>query len=116
MILKDADVSKLEITLNMMCSTYYLFKSLQPTIEKSVGDVIIRVRGLTPGVRVFVWVWSFFFFLIQLHFFRISLTEGKQMDAAEVCGKNMTNVTGRRRFKPGKCPDRNADIMYGSPL
>lgn len=63
-----------------------------------------------------VCVGVFFFSLIQLHFFRISLTEGKQMDAAEVCGKNMTNVTGRRRFKPGKCPDRNGDIMYGSPL
>lgn len=63
-----------------------------------------------------VCVGVFFFSLIQLHFFRISLTEGKQMDAAEVCGENMTNVTGRRRFKPGKCPDRNGDIMYGSPL
>lgn len=87
-------------------------KILQPTIAKSVGDVITRVGGW-PQVCLCGCV---FFFLIQLHFFRISLTEGKQMDAAEVCGKNMTNVTGRRRFKPGKCPDRNGDIMYGSPL
>lgn len=119
MILEDVDVYKLVIPLNMMCSTYYLFKILQPTLEKSVGDVITRVRGLSPGVGVGVCVCVgvfFFFFLIQLHFFRISQTEGKQMDAAEVCGKNMTNVTGIRRFKPGKCPDRNGDIMYGSPL
>lgn len=100
------------------CVPLITYSKFYSQLQRKVLVTSLSESGGWPQVCVWVcvFVWVCFFFFIQLHFFRISLTEGKQMDAAEVCGKNMTNVTGRRRFKPGKCPDRNGDIMYDSPL
>lgn len=56
------------------------------------------------------------FFLFWGIFCGVLPDEGKHMDEAAICGKNMKTVFERRGLKRRKCPDRREDITYASLL
>lgn len=116
--LSELRISEVELGLKHDSAALLEFQGLLNVLQGvtamtsllGVTGIDLRCACMCVYARAGEYVCAFF----SVTFFTMAPTEGKQMGATAVFGKNMKNVIKKRKLKREICPARRGNITYAS--